>query len=100
MNVKVEIELCCLPRAEDKEQMHFAAKNLTNDINSIVITEPQRKENTLIAEFTIHNARQVDVVDKIGKGFTHVLENYSDSSISFPKRRTTVRKLGGGQRVL
>ena len=72
--------------------MYFAAKSLTNNVNTIVITESQRKGNTLVAEFTINDARQRDVVDKIGKGFTYVLENYSDSSISFPKRRTTARK--------
>lgn len=92
MNVKVEVELCCPPEAEDKEQMHCAAKNLTNDIKTIVITEPKRKGNMLVAEFTVNDAKQRDIVDKIGKGFSYVLENYSDSSISFPKRRTTAHK--------
>lgn len=88
----VLIELCGPPGEADKEQMYFAAQNLTNDIKTLAITESQRKGNILVAEFTVNDAKQGDVVNKIGKGFTYVLENYSDSFISFPKRRTTARK--------
>jgi hypothetical protein len=92
MNVKVEVELCDHPGKKDKEQMYEAAENLTNDIKSIVVSEPKRKGNILIAEFTINDAKQIDVVDKIGDKFSDIMENYDASSINFPKRRTTTRK--------
>jgi len=86
MNVKVEIKLCSNPEKQNYDEMYNASESLTNDVDSIIIYQPKRPKNTLVAEFTIKNARQIDIVDRIGKEFSYNLEDYLDSSISFPKK--------------
>lgn len=87
MNVKVTVQLSQLPTNEDREQMYEAAESLTNDTRSIAIIQPSKTSPILIAEFTIPTARQIDVVDIIGRAFWNV-HHYSDSMISFPKKRS------------
>ena len=89
MNVKVEVEVCSPPTQADRKEMYAAAEYLTNDIDSIEISVPKNKSNIIIAEFTINKARQIDVVDKIGKQFSYCLRNYNQSSIFFPKKTST-----------
>jgi hypothetical protein len=84
MKVRVELKLDTPPTLTHKEGMYFAASQLTNNESSIDIYMPESKSNLIVAEFTIQKARQIDVVDKIGKKFWYV-EDYSDSSIRFPK---------------
>jgi repressor LexA len=88
MNVKVEIELCITPSKQDHDEMYNAAEFLTNDTNSILVYQSKDHKNALVAEFTINRARQIDVVDMIGNEFSYNVENYSQSSISFPKTHT------------
>ena len=88
MNVKVKIELCSPPKKKDQEEMYDVAEFLTNETDSIYIYQLQSKKNELAAEFTINKARQIDVVDRIGKEFSYNIGNYSQSSISFPDKPT------------
>jgi len=88
MNVKAEIELSSSPKEKDKEEMYDAAEYLTNDTASIYTYQHKSESDTLIAEFTINKARQIDVVDRIGKKFSYNMGNYSQSSISFPNKPT------------
>ena len=88
MNVKVEIELCASVKQKDKKEMYGAAEFLTNDTDSIYIYQPKGKSHNLVAEFTITKARQIDVVDRIGKEFSYNMENYSQSTISFSDKPT------------
>ncbi len=94
MNVKVEIELCSPPSKKEREEMYGAAEFLTDETDSIYIYQPQSQRNELVAEFTINKARQIDVVDRIAKEFSYNVRNYSQSSISFPKKlsRQPVKK--------
>ena len=92
MNVKVKIELSSPPDKKDREEMYDAAEYLTNETDSIYIYQPRSQRNELVAELTINKARQIDVVDRIGKEFSYNVGNYGQSSISFPDRPT--RKLG------
>jgi len=84
MNVKVEVELICPPKAKHREQMYDASENLTDDKSGILISIPSSKLKTVVAEFTIKKARQIDVVDKIGREFSYCLTDYNNFSISFP----------------
>ena len=88
MIVRVEITLDCKPKDTHKKQMFSSAEYLTNDVNSIVISIHSKDSKIIVAEFTIEKAKQIDVVDKIGKEFSYYMEDYSDSSVSFPKNRT------------
>ncbi len=94
MNVKVEIELCSPPSKKEREEMYGAAEFLTDETDSIYIYQPRNQRNELVAEFTINKARQIDVVDRIAKEFSYNVRNYSQSSISFPKKlsRQPVKK--------
>jgi hypothetical protein len=76
MNVKVEIKLCSNPEKQNYDEMYNSAESLTNDVDSIIIYQRKRPKNTLVAEFTIKNARQIDIVDRIGKEFSYNLEDY------------------------
>ncbi len=88
MNVKVEIELSASAEEKDKKEMYGAAEFLTNDADSIYIYQPKGKKHNLVAEFTINKVRQIDVVDRIGKEFSYHVENYNQSTISFPDKPT------------
>lgn len=84
MNVRVEVMLIASPTEVDKADMFASAKHLTNDVESIVVYVPDDKPQSIVAEFTIHKARQMDVVDNIGRRFRNYVENYNDSILSFP----------------
>ncbi len=85
MYVQVEISLDTNPIDVHQEDMRTAARSLTNDTSSVHIIVPENQENVIIAMFTIAKARQMDVVDKIGKRF-HFVDDYADCSIQFPKK--------------
>ncbi len=85
MNVKVKIQLSQLPTKKDREQVYEAAEALTNDKKSISINQPAKTSAALFVEFTVTTARQIDVVDRIGRAFW-IVDDYSDSVISFSNK--------------
>lgn len=85
MNVKVEIQLTKIPQEHEIEQIYSATESITNNKESIFITPLTKQPLVVIAEFTIEKARQIDVVDHIGRAFWQV-DHYSDLSISFIKK--------------
>jgi hypothetical protein len=86
LNVKVEIKFRPTPEKQNYDEMFNAAESLTNNHHSISIYQCRRQKNTLVAEFTMIKARQIDVVDRIGREFSYEIEDYLESSISFPKK--------------
>ncbi|MCP4699029.1 MAG: hypothetical protein GY862_19575 [Gammaproteobacteria bacterium] len=91
MNVKIEISLDVSPSGRHEEQARNIAEHLADDKSRVMVFAHPRRSKMLVAEFTIKKARQIDVVDKIGKSFWDV-EDYNDSSIAFPATRTKKRK--------
>jgi hypothetical protein len=89
MNVKVRIELRTSPKDVDTEEMQAAARALTNNEESVVVYVPDDVPNTIVAEFAINKARQMDVVDRIGRQFRNWVTNYGQSRISFPEGSST-----------
>lgn len=87
MNVRVELKLASFPTEADLEDAAVSARQLTNDRMSVAVYALTDKPNTIIAEFTIDRARQIDVVDKIGKVFSFGVHSI-DSIISFPATRS------------
>ena len=85
MKVRVEMELRSAPAKVDEEVMSLAAACLTNDKDSIAVSFSEDQPNTIVAEFTINKARQMDVVDRIGRMFRTSVTNYTQYAISFPK---------------
>ncbi|MBF0397356.1 MAG: hypothetical protein HQK78_11330 [Desulfobacterales bacterium] len=89
MNVRVELKLTSLPKSNHEKQMIKAANKLTDetdDKNSVATFNHPEMSQTIVAEFTITKARQMDVVDKIGKVFRFI-DDYSNIMITFPKKR-------------
>ncbi len=91
MEVKVEVLLTVSAAKADKGEMFEAATILTNDYNSINVHVPKGKPKTIVAEFSINKARQIDVVDQIFKEFRYSVRNHNDTSISFPKKSSAKR---------
>ena len=85
MNVKVEVEFRDKHDFSDRNDMFDAAERFTNNDSSIHILKHENKKNCLIAEFTIENAPQNKVVDKIADEFKNILRSYTDLTINFPK---------------
>jgi len=85
MYVQVTVEIDDLPTAVHHEEMQSVARSLTNDKNSVYVAVLKEGKGEITAVFTINKARQMDVVDKIGRAFWYV-EDYETSSINFPKK--------------
>jgi hypothetical protein len=93
MDVCVAIELSVTPGDHHVQQMKSAALYLTDDKSSVQVKCPPDSSKQAVAQFTIPKARQMDVVDRIGKAFWCV-EDYQNCRIWFPqpprrKRRTS-----------
>ena len=92
MNAFVTIDLSMEPQPKHIAQMKSAARALTDDLRSVQVTCPSDTPKRICARFSVPDARQADVVDRIGRQFWQV-ENYNDSRIGFgptarAKRRT------------
>jgi len=59
---------------------------MTNDRDSVRVSVEDDLPNIMLAAFTMRKARQMDVVDKIGRTFSLFMEDYNTQSIWFPKR--------------
>jgi hypothetical protein len=89
MNVCVEVELAIPAADKHLHEMNSAAAQMTNDRDSIQVSVEEEFPNMMLAEFTMRKARQIDVVDKIGRTFARFMEDYSTQSIWFPKKPRT-----------
>jgi hypothetical protein len=85
MNVMVEVTLSVKPKKKHWKVMQQAAEALTDDDNSIKVSESQDEENTLVVEFTMERTRHVDIVGQIGDEFSEHMDDYEESTILFPK---------------
>ena len=91
MEVSVTIRLSVLPQDKHVEQMRSAAISLTDEPNSVQVTCPPPPPMQICARFTVPDARQEEVVDRIGRRFWQV-EDYLDTSIGFSRARRRTRR--------
>jgi len=94
MKVCVKVELAA--PAEDKHlyEMNLAAAQMTNDRDSIQVSVEDEIPSIMLAVFTMRKARQIDVVDKIGRVFSLYMEDYRTQSICFPKKPRNGSRIG------
>ncbi len=85
MEVSVTIDLSVVPQGKHVEQMRSAAGSLTDDSASVQVTRPRTSPRQICARFTVPDARQGDVVGRIGRQFWQV-EDYQYSRIGFSRR--------------
>jgi hypothetical protein len=94
MEVSVTIDLSVEPEERHVTQMRSAASSLTDDPMSIRVSCPPTSPKQIRAEFSVPDARQEDVVDRIGRQFWQV-ENYNDSTIGFSRAARRIRRTRG-----
>lgn len=87
MNVKVALKLAFPPTEMDIDKASVSAKHLTNKPLDVDVYIDDDHPNTIIAEFTVNRAAQIDIVDGIGNVFRNGVPNYCDQTISFPIMR-------------
>ena len=86
MDVRVQIDLSVEPTKKHLAKMRSAADSLTDDRKSVRVSVPSDEPKRMIAAFTIPNARQIDVVDKIMSTFSLEMDDYQDQTVWFPKK--------------
>ena len=92
MTASVTITLTVPAVEKHWQQMRHAAHALTDVQSSIEVSQSAENPKRLTARFSVPDARQEDVVDRIGREFWRWMEDYSDSSIGFgPRKRRTRR---------
>ncbi|MBI5207530.1 MAG: hypothetical protein HY934_07035 [Candidatus Firestonebacteria bacterium] len=85
MKVRVEILLTGKSTKKDMKEMESSTKCAAIYGKNVKVFKHNAKENTLVAEFEIEKARQIDVVDNIFHAFAISMQNYNDGTIYFPK---------------
>lgn len=84
MNVSVRV-LFDNATEEDWRAMRMLANKLTNDRDSVRVTDSPDEPGWLDAEFTMPTETQLQAVNKIDRVLRYEVENRSDSTISFPR---------------
>ena len=86
MNVSVQVDLSAAVGEKHLAEMGSAANLLTDDRDSVRVSVLPDNSKSMLAEFTIPKARQMDVVDKIMREFAMFMEDYADQTVWFPKK--------------
>ena len=86
MEVSITIDLSVAPQEKHVVAMRSAARSLADDPQGVRVTCPPDTPKKICAFFSVPDARQEDVVDRIGRRFWQV-EDYQNSSIGFSRRK-------------
>ena len=86
MSVCVQVDLTVSAREKHLREMMSAARSMTDDYNSIRVSIISEDPKSMLAEFRMPKARQMDVVDKILHAFELFMEDYSTQSVWFPNK--------------
>ena len=92
MKVRVYVTLSVEPTKKHQDDMRFSASTRTDDKASVSIYTAPVDSKTLVAEFTVPKARQMDVVDRIVQAFEDFVSDAIDFSASFPPSEAEARK--------
>jgi hypothetical protein len=93
MNVSVTIKLTVPAAAKHFQQVREATAGLTDSRGSVEVVQLPGDPTSVKARFTVPDARQEDVADRIGRRFWNV-GDYSTSTIGFGPRRRSARRSG------
>ncbi|MEI7899504.1 MAG: hypothetical protein WCK89_04580, partial [bacterium] len=92
MKVRVYVTLSVDPEKKHVEAMRFSASTHTDDKDSVSVSIRPADGKTVVAEFTVPKARQMDVVDRIVQAFEDFVPDAIDFSASFPPSKAEARK--------
>jgi hypothetical protein len=93
MKVSATIKLTVSAAAKHFQQVREAAEGLTDSRDSVEVVRLPDDPTSVKARFSVADARQEDVVNRIGRQFWNV-EDYADSTIGFGPRRRRARRSG------
>jgi hypothetical protein len=85
MDVSVRVDLSVPAGQKHVKAMRSAAASLTDRPRSVRVRIVSGEPQTMIADFTMTKARQIDVVDRITRACTFFMPDYSKSTIWFPQ---------------
>jgi hypothetical protein len=91
MNVSVTVKLTVPAVAKHLQQVRDAAEGLTDSRSSVEVLPLPDDPTSVKVRFTVPDARQDEVVDRIGRRFWNV-DDYSTVSIGFGPRRRRSRQ--------
>ena len=86
MDVRAQVDLDVEAGNGHLAEMLSAARLLTDNHESVRASVLPNNPKSMIAEFTIPRAREMDVVDQIMHKFAMFMDDYSDQCICFPKQ--------------
>ncbi|MDD2455623.1 MAG: hypothetical protein PHE10_04750 [Kiritimatiellae bacterium] len=92
MKVRVYVTLSVEPANRHSDAMRSSASSRTDDKASVSVFTAKGDSRTLVAEFTVPKARQMDVVDRIVQEFEDFVPDAIDFSASFPRSEADERK--------
>lgn len=92
MKVSVYVTLSVEPTEKHQDAMRISASTRTDDKASVSVSTATDNSKTLVAEFTVPKARQMDVVDRIVQAFEDFVPDSIDFSASFPPSEAEARK--------
>ena len=91
MMVRSEIELGVPATELHVAIAREAAESLTCDKQPVVVEIPKEYPKVVVTSFSVPQARQMDVVDRIAKRMVLDMEDYQDQCICFPKSEAEKR---------
>ena len=92
MMVRSEIELGVPATELHVAIAREAAESLTCDKQSVVVETAKEYPKFVVTSFSVPQARQMDVVDRIAKRMVLDMEDYQDQCICFPKSEAEKRR--------
>jgi hypothetical protein len=92
MKVHVYVTFSVKPEKKHGEAMRLSASSRTDDKDSVSVSTAPGNGKTLVAEFTVPKARQMDMVDRIVQAFEDFVPDAIDFSASFPRSEAEDRK--------
>lgn len=92
MKVHIYVTLSVTPTEKHIEEMTFCASRRTDNKDSVSVFVYPEDSKTLVAEFTVPKARQMEVVDRIVQAFEDFVPDAIDFSAGFPRSDAEDRK--------
>ena len=86
MDVRAQVDLSVEAGEGHLAEMLSAARLLTDNHESVRVSVLPNNPKSMLVEFTIPRAIELDVVDQIRHKFAMFMDDYSDQSIRCPKQ--------------
>ena len=86
MDVKARVDLGVEAAEKHLAAMRSAASLLADNRESVRVSVLAENPKSMLAEFTILRAREIDVVDRVMRKFAMFMDDFADQTVWFPKK--------------